>query len=110
MYAIVEIAGQQFKVEKDQQIFVHRLGEEEGAKVISFKEAMNRFKEKPIQKKAEWDVYKKISTDGGNITIDKDSINIRSEDHSAVFTVEEAKEFMNKINRALRQHKKHFTK
>ena len=33
MYAIVEIAGQQFKVEKDQQIFVHRLGEEEGAKV-----------------------------------------------------------------------------
>lgn len=33
MYAIVEIAGQQFKVEKDQQIFVHRLGVEEGAKV-----------------------------------------------------------------------------
>ena len=33
MYAIVEIAGQQFKVEKDQQIFVNRLGEEEGAKV-----------------------------------------------------------------------------
>ena len=25
MYAIVEIAGQQFKVEKDQQIFVHQL-------------------------------------------------------------------------------------
>ncbi|GAB4248949.1 MAG: hypothetical protein Kow0079_01380 [Vicingaceae bacterium] len=33
MYAIVEIAGQQFKVEKDQQIFVHRLNEKEGAKV-----------------------------------------------------------------------------
>ncbi len=33
MYAIVEIAGQQFKVEKEQQIFVHRLGAEEGAKV-----------------------------------------------------------------------------
>ena len=33
MYAIVEIAGQQFKVEKDQQIFVHRLDAEEGAKV-----------------------------------------------------------------------------
>ena len=31
MYAIVEIAGQQFKVEKDQQIFVHRLEGEEGA-------------------------------------------------------------------------------
>jgi len=33
MYAIVEIAGQQFKVEKDQQIFVHRLDSKEGAKV-----------------------------------------------------------------------------
>jgi len=33
MYAIVEIAGQQFKVEKDQQIFVHRLDKEEGSKV-----------------------------------------------------------------------------
>jgi large subunit ribosomal protein L21 len=33
MYAIVEIAGQQFKVEKDQKIFVHRLEAEEGKKV-----------------------------------------------------------------------------
>ena len=33
MYAIVEIAGQQFKVEKDQQIFVHRLDAKEGSKV-----------------------------------------------------------------------------
>lgn len=33
MYAIVEIAGQQFKVEKDQQIFVHRLDAKEGAKI-----------------------------------------------------------------------------
>jgi large subunit ribosomal protein L21 len=33
MYAIVEIAGQQFKVEKDQQIFVHRLEQKEGDKV-----------------------------------------------------------------------------
>ncbi|KAA3646834.1 MAG: 50S ribosomal protein L21 [Bacteroidetes bacterium] len=33
MYAIVEIAGQQFKVAKDQQIFVHRLEGEEGSKV-----------------------------------------------------------------------------
>ncbi|WP_299583160.1 50S ribosomal protein L21 [uncultured Sunxiuqinia sp.] len=33
MYAIVEIAGQQFKVEKDKKIFVHRLQEEEGASV-----------------------------------------------------------------------------
>jgi large subunit ribosomal protein L21 len=33
MYAIVEIAGQQFKVEKSQQLFVHRLESKEGAKV-----------------------------------------------------------------------------
>jgi large subunit ribosomal protein L21 len=33
MYAIVEIAGQQFKVAKDQKVFVHRLKEEEGASV-----------------------------------------------------------------------------
>jgi large subunit ribosomal protein L21 len=33
MYAIVEIAGQQFKVAKDQKVFVHRLPEKEGAKV-----------------------------------------------------------------------------
>ncbi len=33
MYAIVEIAGQQFKVVKDQQLFVHRLQTEEGVKV-----------------------------------------------------------------------------
>ena len=33
MYAIVEIAGQQFKVEKDQQIFVHQLAGKEGDKV-----------------------------------------------------------------------------
>ena len=33
MYAIVEIAGQQFKVEKDQQIYVHRLDAKQGSKV-----------------------------------------------------------------------------
>lgn len=33
MYAIINIAGQQFKVEKDQQIFVHRLPNKEGDKV-----------------------------------------------------------------------------
>ena len=33
MYAIVEIAGQQFKVEKDQQVYVHRLEAKEGSKV-----------------------------------------------------------------------------
>ena len=34
MYAIVEIAGQQFKVEKGQQIYSNRLEEKEGAKVF----------------------------------------------------------------------------
>ena len=33
MYAIVDIAGQQFKVAKDQQIFVHRLQGDEGASI-----------------------------------------------------------------------------
>ncbi|MBG28266.1 MAG: 50S ribosomal protein L21 [Crocinitomicaceae bacterium] len=33
MYAIVEIAGHQYKVEKDQQVFVNRLAAEEGKKV-----------------------------------------------------------------------------
>lgn len=33
MYAIVDIAGQQFKVEKNQEIFVHRLEGKEGSKV-----------------------------------------------------------------------------
>ena len=33
MYAIVEIAGHQFKVEKDQKVFVNRLSTEEGKKV-----------------------------------------------------------------------------
>jgi len=33
MYAIVEIAGQQFKVEKGKKIFVHRLDAENGKKV-----------------------------------------------------------------------------
>lgn len=33
MYAIVEIAGQQFKVEEGKKIFVHRLDVEEGNKI-----------------------------------------------------------------------------
>jgi large subunit ribosomal protein L21 len=34
MYAIVEIAGQQFKVQKDQKVYVHRLSEDEGKNVV----------------------------------------------------------------------------
>lgn len=33
MYAIVDIAGQQFKVTKNQRVFVHRLTESEGSNV-----------------------------------------------------------------------------
>lgn len=33
MYAIVDIAGQQFKVEKDQKVYVHRIPQDEGAEV-----------------------------------------------------------------------------
>ena len=33
MYAIVEIAGQQFKVAKDQKVYVHRLQGEAGSKI-----------------------------------------------------------------------------
>jgi large subunit ribosomal protein L21 len=39
MYAIVEIAGQQFKVEEGQEIFVHRLQAEEGDN-LSFDEVL----------------------------------------------------------------------
>ena len=49
MYAIVEIAGQQFKVAKDQKVYVHRLQEAEGAKV-TFDKVM-------------------LVEDGGNVTI-----------------------------------------
>lgn len=33
MFAIVEIAGQQFKVEKDQTVYVHRMPQAEGASI-----------------------------------------------------------------------------
>ena len=39
MYVIVNIAGQQFKVEKDQQVIVHRLSAEEG-KNVEFNEVV----------------------------------------------------------------------
>ena len=39
MYAIVNIAGQQFKVEKEQKLFVHRLADKEGD-TVSFDEVL----------------------------------------------------------------------
>ncbi|HOE03744.1 MAG TPA: 50S ribosomal protein L21 [Bacteroidales bacterium] len=48
MYAIVEIAGQQFKVEKGSKLFVHRLAEAEGSDVdfdrVLLVENDNKFK------------------------------------------------------------------
>ncbi len=35
MYAIVNIQGQQFKVEKNQELYVHRITEDEGASLES---------------------------------------------------------------------------
>jgi large subunit ribosomal protein L21 len=49
MYAIVEIAGQQFKVSKDSKVFVHRLEGKEGDK-ISFDKVL-------------------LADDNGNITL-----------------------------------------
>ena len=39
MYAIVDIAGKQFKVQKDQKLYVHRLGEDTG-KSVNFDNVM----------------------------------------------------------------------
>ncbi len=39
MYAIVDIAGQQFKVEKGKKIFVHRLASNEG-EVVEFNKVL----------------------------------------------------------------------
>ena len=68
MYAIVEIAGQQFKVAKDQKVFVHRLPEEEGAKV-SFDNVLLI----GVNKKLEQSVIKELpeynSNDEGIFTI-----------------------------------------
>ena len=48
MYAIVEIAGQQFKVEKDSKIYVNRLKEDEGKKVTFDKVLLEKKSSKQI--------------------------------------------------------------
>jgi len=55
MYAIVEIAGHQYKVQKDQQLFVNRLQNDEGNKV-SFDEVL-------------------LIEDGGKVTVGAPAIN-----------------------------------
>jgi len=64
MYAIVEIAGQQFKVAKDQKVFVHRLKEEEGTNV-SFDKVL-------------------LHSDGDNITLGAPAIDGASVDAKVV--------------------------
>ncbi|MEA5080146.1 MAG: 50S ribosomal protein L21 [Dysgonamonadaceae bacterium] len=39
MYVIVDIQGQQFKVEQDQKLFVHRLNAEQGS-IVEFEKVM----------------------------------------------------------------------
>ena len=48
MYAVVEIAGQQFRVEKGQEIFVHRLEAEEGSSV-SFDQVLMKSKDGKVE-------------------------------------------------------------
>ena len=48
MYAVVEIAGQQFRVEKGQEIFVHRLEAEEGSSV-SFDQVLLKSKDGKVE-------------------------------------------------------------
>lgn len=55
MFAIVTIAGQQFKVSEGQEIFVHRLEAEEGDKV-KFDEVL-------------------MTIDGDNVTVGKPTVN-----------------------------------
>jgi len=64
MYAIVEIAGQQFKVAKDQKVFVHRLKEDEGTNV-SFDKVL-------------------LHSDGDNITLGAPAIDGASVDAKVV--------------------------
>ena len=54
MYAIVDIAGKQFKVSKDQKLYVHRLAEDEG-KSVSFDNVM-------------------LVEDGGNVSVGTPSV------------------------------------
>jgi large subunit ribosomal protein L21 len=59
MFAIVTIAGQQFKVRKDDELFVHRLEGNAGDKV-EFSDVL-------------------MVSDGGNITVGKQSKKIQAE-------------------------------
>lgn len=48
MYAIVDIAGQQFKVQKDQTLYVHRLEAEEGS-TVEFEKVLLKDNEGKVQ-------------------------------------------------------------
>ena len=58
MYAIVEIAGQQFKVEKEKKLFVHRLDAEQGDS-LDFEKVLlvdNDGKVAIVQMNFSWDI------------------------------------------------------
>ena len=52
MYAIVEISGRQFKVEKKQKLFVNRLDTQEGKKVSFEKEIGRAHVRTPVTEKS----------------------------------------------------------
>ena len=53
MYAIVEIAGQQFKVERGTKVYVHRLEASEGAKIEFDNGILPITIKRPLPKKVE---------------------------------------------------------
>ena len=64
MYAIVEIAGLQYKVEKDQRLYVNRLNVEAGKKV-KFDRVLLIEEKGDVKVGASMDTYAHVSTDGG---------------------------------------------
>ena len=68
MYAIVNILGQQFKVEASRKIFVHRLSAEEGASVEFDKVLFKRWEKKV------YEVYFQKNNRVFYITVDKENI------------------------------------
>ncbi len=95
MYVIVEIAGQQFKVEKGQEIFVHRLEAKEGDK-LTFDKVM-------------------LKDDGGKISIgtpllDKSKVTAKVLEHVKGDKVVVFKKKRRKGYRLNRGHRQQFTK
>ena len=95
MYAIVDIAGQQFKVEKDQKLYVHRLEVEEGKKVS-------------FQKVLLIDTGNKVSV--GNPVVKGASVDAKVISHMKGDKVLVFKKKRRKGYKKLNGHRQHFTK